>query len=135
MSGSLRLRRGTTTPRALALAGSLLRGLALVALALAAAGCSPGARVTIANASRDTLAGARIVGERDSTLLAPLPPGARVTRRIGVRGEDAIALRGTLGGAALAPMMAVYVEPGLRVTLVVDSSGVVRPVNERVGGY
>lgn len=127
---TLRSRRGTTTPRALTLAGSLLSGAAL-----ALAGCSPGARVTVVNASADTLVSARIVGERDSTTLAPLPPGATARVSIGVRGEDAIALRGTLGGAALSPMMAVYVEPGLRVTLMVDSSGVVRPTDEQVGAY
>ncbi len=134
MSVTLRFARGTTTPRALALAGSLLSGAAL-ALALAAAGCSPGARVTVVNAAGDTLTAARLVGERDSTKLAPMPPGATVRVSIGVRGEDAIALRGTLGGAALSPMMAVYVERGMRVTLVVDSSGVVRPTDERVAGY
>jgi len=133
VSVTLRPRRGTTTPRALALAGSLLSGAGLVALALA--GCAPRARVTVANASSDTLTNARIVGERDSTPLAPLPPGATVLVRLDVHGEDAIALRGTLGGAALSPMMAVYVEPNLRVTLVVDSSGVVRPMDEHAAGY
>lgn len=132
MSVTIRSRRGTTTPRALALAGSLLSGAAFT---LALAGCSPGARVTVVNASADTLVAARIVGERDSTTLAPLPPGATVRVRIGVRGEDAIALRGTLAGAALSPMMAVYVEPDLRVTLVVDSNGVVRPTDDQVGAY
>ena len=110
--------RSTRTPRALALAGLSLLGLAL-------AGCGPRIGVTLVNASRAPLTELRIVGEGDSTRVADLAPGASVRARAAVHGEDAIVLRGRIGGRPLTPMMAVYVEAGYRVRLVVDTTGFV----------
>ncbi len=109
------------TPRALALAGLLLSGAAL-------GGCGGGGdavRVTVVNAARAPLAELRLLGERDSTPVGRLAAGDSVVVRARVRPEDAIVLRGTLGGRPLSPMLAAYVENGYRVRLVVDSTGFV----------
>lgn len=115
------------TPRALALAG-------FACLAVTLAGCGPRIRVTLDNASREPLSELRIVAEGDSMRLADVAPGASVRARAAIHAEDAIVLRGRIGGRLLTPMMAVYVEDGYRVRLIVDSTGFVRPVTRSTDG-
>ena len=114
-----------TTPRALALAGSLL---------FAAAGCAPHVRAVVSNESGGRLTGLCIHGVQDSTRVRDLAPGESVVVAARVRGEDEIALRGRCDGRALRPAMAAYVEPGCGVRLAVDSTGAVR-VTVRATGY
>ncbi len=116
--------RHLTTPRALALAGSLLL-----------AGCSPHATITVTNASREPLTELRVVGEADSTRVADLAPGARAVVHARIHGEDAIVLRGRIGGRPLRPSMAAYVESGIAQGFVVDSTGFVRAETGRVATY
>ncbi len=128
MSESLRHAPARTTPRALALAGSLL-------CAALAAGCGPRIRVTVLNASREPLTELRVAAEADSTRLPDLAPGASLRARGAVHGEDAIVLRGRIGGRPLTPMMATYVEGGYRLTMRVDSTGFVQVTGPRVPSY
>lgn len=115
------------TPRALALAG-------FVALAAALAGCGVNdVRVTVANESGATLDSLRVLGEKGATRVRTLGPGESATVGVAVAGEDALGLRGRVGGRSLVPAMPVYAEAGYRVRLTVDSSGVVRA--ESKAGY
>jgi hypothetical protein len=97
----------------------------LLLIGLALAGCGPRIRVTLVNLSREPLTGLRVAAEADSTKLMDLAPGESVGARVAVNDEDAIVLRGRIGGRPLTPMMAVYVEGGYLVRLVVDSTGFV----------
>ena len=114
-----------TTPRALALAGSLL---------FTAAGCGPGVRVVVSNESGARLTGLCILGEKDSTRVRDLAPGESVVVAARVHGEDEIVLRGLCDGRALRPAMGAYVEPGYGVRLAVEPTGAVR-VTVRSTGY
>ena len=75
------------------------------------------------NGSREPLTELRVAAEDDSTRVADLAPGESLRVRAAVHGEDALVLRGRIGGRPLAPMMAVYVDGGDRVRLAVDSTG------------
>ena len=101
------------TPRALALAG----------LFLACAGCGPRARVTVVNDSRDTLTSLRVAAEADSVRVPALAPGESALVSAPMHVEDALVLRGRLGGRPLAPGMPTWVEDGARVRMAVDSTG------------
>ncbi len=127
MIAARRNRRRTRTPRALALAGSLLLG--------AAAGCGPRIQVTVMDEAREPLTALRVVGQADSTRVPDVAPGASARVRVAVRGEDAIVLRGRVGHRPLSPMMAAYVENGWHLRLVVDSTGYVRVIGPRLEPY
>lgn len=124
-----RHRQGFRTPRAFALAGSLLL----------LAGCEPGSPdVRIVNRSADTLTSLRIVGEKDSVRVHDVPPGATADVRAFWHGEDVVLLRGgrarRAGGEALSPMLGEYVEPGYTLRFEVDSTGRVHS-KVKVPGY
>ncbi len=114
-----------TTPRALALAGSLL---------CACGGCGPSVRVVVVNESGSQLTALRVVGVQDSMRVRDLAPGESVAVAARVRGEDEVALRGRCEGRALRPAMAAYVEPDYRLRLAVDSTGAVH-VKVQAAGY
>lgn len=111
------------TPRALALAGLLLSA--------ALAGCAPGVRVTVNNDASQRLTALEVFGEKRLARVKDLSPGESVSVSFAPDGEDAIALRGHLGGRSLVPSMAAYVESGYRVAMRVDSAGY---VHVTVGG-
>ncbi|MCC6653011.1 MAG: hypothetical protein IT348_17790 [Candidatus Eisenbacteria bacterium] len=115
----LRLR----TPRALALAGLSLSG-ALLALAIGGCGVND-VRVTVVNESGQPLDSLVVMGEGHLKRVKALAAGESARVNVGVNGEDALALRGRMGGRALVRPMASYVEAGYSLRLVVDSSGVV----------
>lgn len=97
------------------------------ALSLFTAGCGlTDVRVTVVNASGQPLDSLVIAGEGHATRVKPLAPGQSRELRIAVNGEDALALRGRMGGRRLVPQMAAYVEDGYRLRLEVDPHGVVQ---------
>ena len=124
MSTLPRLDRRVTTPWALVLAGSF---------ACLLAGCGPSARITVANAAREALREGVIAGATRRHALTALSPGDSIAFDFALDDEDAVALRGRLGGHALTPMMAVVVEPGDALRFEVGADGVVR-VARHTGG-
>ncbi|MBI5169649.1 MAG: hypothetical protein HZA61_09190 [Candidatus Eisenbacteria bacterium] len=115
---------GMRTPRAISLAGL---SLCVAALAVLAALCGCGVndvRVTVANASGRPLDSLVVAGEGFAKRVRPLAPGESAQVRVAVNGEDALALRGRIGGRPLVPQMAAYVEAGYSLRFEVDSGGV-----------
>lgn len=112
--------RSIRTPRALALAGLLLSVL------LGAGGCGVNdVRVTVVNESGQPLDSLVVQGEGHEKRVKALAPGESARVNVSVNGEDALALRGRMGGRALVRPMASYVEAGYTLRLTVDSGGVV----------
>lgn len=112
--------RSIRTPRALALAGLLLSVL------LGAGGCGVNdVRVTVVNESGQPLDSLVVQGEGHEKRVKALAPGESARVNVSVNGEDALALRGRMGGRALVRPMASYIEAGYTLRLTVDSGGVV----------